>query len=275
MKTIIAATDFSPVSLNAVNYAADLAISLNAELLLLNVYNIPVVYRDGPVYTLPADELRLSSESDLEKVKQSLLSKTAGEITITVKARMGNITEELEDLCKSIQPFAVVIGTRGKTNLESPVFGSAALAIIKHLTWPVICVPPGKEYGNGIKRIGFACDFKEVGETTPEVSIKQFIHEFNAELHILNVDFKGKRFKYGAPEESFNLHQMFLNEKPQYHFIDDPDIEKSIIDFAETNKLDLVITIPKKHKLLERIFKPSNTRQLISESRVPVMCIHE
>jgi len=34
MKTIIAPTDFSAVSLNAVNYAADMAQDINAELIL-------------------------------------------------------------------------------------------------------------------------------------------------------------------------------------------------------------------------------------------------
>jgi nucleotide-binding universal stress UspA family protein len=275
MKTIIAATDFSPASMNAMNYAADMAMSVKAQLVLLNVYSLPVVYNNGPVITMPVEELHNASEKDLRKAKEQVLFRTAGEIKVTLKTRMGNITEELENISKSIQPFAVVIGTKGKTNFEKAVFGSAAYSIIKHLSCPVICVPPGRDFGTGIRKIGFACDFKNVSETTPHQVIKQFIHEFKAELHILNVDYKGKRFKYGAPEESFSLHQMFLDEKPHYHYIDDPDIEKSVNEFAEKNTLDLLITIPKKHNLLEKIFSPGNTRQLISKSQVPIMCIHE
>jgi hypothetical protein len=37
MKTIIAPTDFSPVSLNAVNFAADMAVSVDSSLLLFHV----------------------------------------------------------------------------------------------------------------------------------------------------------------------------------------------------------------------------------------------
>ena len=39
---IIAPTDFSPVSLNAVEYAADLATDIKANLLLVNIIELPL-----------------------------------------------------------------------------------------------------------------------------------------------------------------------------------------------------------------------------------------
>ena len=47
------------------------------------------------------------------------------------------------------------------------------------------------------------------------------------------------------------------------------------MNLRKTNNLDLVITIPKKHKLLEGLFKKSSTKQLVFDSHVPVMCVHE
>ncbi len=58
-------------------------------------------------------------------------------------------------------------------------------------------------------------------------------------------------------------------------FIKHKDIEDGINEFAETHDLDLVIAIPKKHRLLDGLFKKSSTRQLVFESHVPVMCVHE
>jgi len=136
-------------------------------------------------------------------------------------------------------------------------------------------IPPGKEYGKGIKKIGFACDFKKVVETTPVQFIRQIVEEFKAELHILNVDYDNKNFTPETPEQSLLLHTLFEDLNPSYHFIRHPDIEDGLTEFAETNNLDLVITIPKKHKLLEGIFKPSSTKQLVMQSHVPVMCVHE
>jgi nucleotide-binding universal stress UspA family protein len=275
MKTIIVPTDFSPVSLNAVNFAADMASAIDASILLFHVYNIPVSYTDVPVVLVSVEEMKKSSEAQLEDLKQKIIHVTSGKIKVYAESKMGNTVDELEELCKRIQPFAVVMGAKGKNGMEKVVFGSTTLTAIRHLTWPVICVPPGREYGKGIKKIGFACDFREVVATTPVQFIKQMVKEFNAELHILNVDYKEKHFRPDTPEQSFLLHNMLEDLKPQYHFINHTDIEDGINEFAETNNLDLVIAIPKKHKLLEGIFRHSSTKDLVFHSHIPVMCVHE
>ena len=274
MRTIIASTDFSASSLNAVNYAADMAMAINAALVLLNVFNIPVVYNDGPVIVAPVERLREACEKDLDSIRSAIVARTAGKLIIHTKCRMGNITEELAEICSNAKPFAVVIGTRGKTHLEKAIFGTAALSIIKHLTWPVICVPPGKEYGKKLSRICLACDFRDVIETVPAESIHDIVKIFQAEFYILNVNRKGQHTKIGPPEESFSLHQMFLQEKPTYHYVDNDDIEDGIKEFVQKNNIDILITIPKKHGLFKKLFKGTHTSQLIKESPVPLLCIH-
>jgi nucleotide-binding universal stress UspA family protein len=275
MKTIIVPTDFSPVSINAVNFAVNMAEGIEASLLLLNVYNIPVSYSEVPIMLVSVDEMKKSSEDQLAELKKNVIHVSSGKVKVYTESRMGNTVDELEELCKHIQPFAVVMGAKGKTSIEKVVFGSTTLTAIRHLTWPVICVPPGKKYGKGIKKIGFACDFKQVVETTPVQFIRQIVKEFNAELHILNVDYKEKHFRPETPEQSFLLHNLLEDVKPFYHFINNPDIENGINEFAESNNLDLVIAIPKKHNLLGGIFKPSSTKQLVFQSHIPVMCVHE
>jgi nucleotide-binding universal stress UspA family protein len=275
MKTIIVPTDFSPTSINAMNFAVNMAQAVDASILLLNVYNIPVAYTEVPVMLVSVEEMKKSSEMRLEELKTRIVHITSGKVKVYTEAKMGNTVDELEELCKRIQPFAVVMGAKGTSGIEKVLFGSTTLTAIRHLTWPVICVPPGKEYGKGIKKIGFACDFKQVLETTPVQFIRQMVKEFNAELHILNVDFNNKHFRPETPEQSFLLHNLLEDVKPQYHFINKEDIEDGINEFAETNNLDLVIAIPKKHKLLDGIFKHSSTKQLVFQSHIPVMCVHE
>lgn len=275
MKPIIAATDFSPVSLNSVNYAADMAQSIGASLLLFNVYNVPISFTDMPLVLMSAEEMKKASESQLENLKNKLLHISSGKLSISTEARMGNTADELEDLCKKVNPFAVVMGTKGSSGIERIFFGSTALTAIRHLTCPVICVPPGKEFGTGIRKIGFACDFRQVVETTPVQLIKEFVKTFKAELHIINVDYNDKHFRPETPEQSFLLHNMLEELLPPYHFINNPDIEEGISAFAEINNLDLLIAIPKKHKLLDILFKPSSTKKLVIHSHIPVMCIHE
>ncbi len=275
MKTIIIPTDFSPIATNALHYGIDMAKAVNASILLLNVYQVPVSYSDVPIVLVSVDELKKSAEAKLDTLKAEVEHITSGSVKVYTEARLGNVSDELETLCNKIKPLAVVMGSKGSTGLERVLFGSNTLSAIKHLTWPVISIPPGKTFGNGIKKVGFACDFRDIVNTTPAGAIKEFVKAFNAELHVLNVDYHDQHFKPETPEQSALLHTMLEEVKPVYHFIEHKDIEDGVNEFAEKNNLDIIIAIPKRHKLLDGIFKPSSTKQLLFQSHVPVMCVHE
>jgi nucleotide-binding universal stress UspA family protein len=275
MKTIIIPTDFSSGASNAVNYAVALAKDTGSSILLFHAYQIPIAVTEVPVVMISDEEMRKSAQSGLNDLKAGIEHITAGSVTIYTEARLGDTIDELEALCNHIKPFAVVMGSKGLSSMEQALFGSTTLKAIRHITCPVITVPENKEYGDGIKKIGFACDFKEVVKTTPVSFIKEVVKQFNAELHILNVDHHHKHFKAETPEESLLLHTMLEDLNPVYDFIEHADIEDGINDFAEKNNLDLIIAIPKKHKLLEGLFRSSSSKQLIFQSKVPVMCVHE
>ena len=275
MKTIIILTDFSPAATNALNFGVGMAMDTNASLMLFHVYHVPVSVSEVPTVLITSEEVRRSSEEKLKELKKAVENITSDKVKIYTEARAGLVIDETETLCERIKPFAVIMGTTGTSGLERALFGSTTLAAIKNLTRPVIVVPKGKDYGKGIKKVGFACDFREVVETTPVHFIRETVKEFNAELHVLNVDYNSKEFGSDTPEQSMLLHEMLQMLNPHYHFIEHEDIEDGINEFAEKNNLDLIISIPKKHKLIEKIFKPSSTKQLVMQSRVPVMCIHE
>ena len=275
MKRIVVPTDFSASATSAMNYAVEMAKDIGAAIHLYHVYQVPVAVSDVPVVIVSVEELKKNAEEQLQYLKKGLEHITSDKpVTVTTEATMGNTVDELEELCKRLHPFMVVMGSRGSTGMERILFGSTTLTAIKHLTCPVIVVPPGSNY-KGIKKVGFACDFRKVIETTPTHYIEELVKLFGASLHVLNVDYENKHFKPETPEESLYLHTLLKDLNPQYHFIEEKDIEDGINKFAEENNLDLVITIPKKHKLLDGLFRKSSTRQLVFESHIPVLCIHE
>lgn len=274
MNTIIAATDFSPVATNAVNYAVRMAKETGSSIILFHVFELPVVYTDVPVSIPDENELRKNAEDALQELKQNLMNISAGEVKIYTQAEMGNPVTELEAYCKKIDPLAVVMGALGKSAVEHVLFGSTTLAAIKRLRWPVIVVPVGVMF-RPIKKIGMACDFRKVVETLPEKAIENLLDNFKAEMHILNVDHNHKHFTADTPAESLMVQTMFQKYNPQYHFIEDEDIEKGINRFAEENNLDLIIAVPKKHIFPATVFHSSSTRKLVFRSHIPVACVHE
>ena len=55
MKLLLVPTDFSPMADNAMKYAMDMAKSTNANLMLVNMYQIPISFSEVPLVTISLD----------------------------------------------------------------------------------------------------------------------------------------------------------------------------------------------------------------------------
>ena len=272
MKTILVATDFSSAALNAANYAADMALAINTDMLLLHVYQIPANYSEIPVPITEEDVLQ-NAEKNINELKEQLTKRTGGKLNIVTEVRTGIFfSRELKTVCEDIEPYLVVMGSQGTTATERLFFGGHSVYTMKHLMWPLITVPPDATFSS-IKKIGLACDFDKVVDTTPIHEIKMLVTDFNAELHVLNT---GKK-EVPDPEivfESGLLEEMLAPLLPNYHFITNENTDEGIINFAEKNNIDLLVVLPKRHGLLDKLIHRSHTKQLVLHSHIPVLALH-
>lgn len=271
MKTIIVATDFSPAALNAANYAIAMAAAIQADILLLHVCTPPVSFSEIPV-TVNIDEMQKDAEKEMTLLKDQMIQKTAGRVNVRSEVIIGSVFPELKTVCERIEPYTVVMGSQGTTAAERLLFGSHAVYAMKHLEWPLITVPQGAAL-SAVKKIGLACDFDKVVDTIPAEEIKTIVKDFNAKLHILNTGTK-KEFKPELVFESGLVQEMLGGLNPEYHFITSENTEDAILDFAEKNKIDLLVVLPKRHGLLDRIVHKSHTSKFVLHSHVPVMALH-
>lgn len=69
IKLLIAPTDFSPISGNAIKYATDMALAMGANLMLVSVYQFPISFSVVPLVTISMDEIKKISEDKLNKEK--------------------------------------------------------------------------------------------------------------------------------------------------------------------------------------------------------------
>lgn len=272
MKTILVGTDFSPAALNAVNYAADMALAINANMLLLHVYQAPVSYSDYPL-VVNLEDMEQSAESEINELKIQVTRRTFDKVNISTEVIMGVYFQELKTICERIKPYTVVMGSQGTTVLEHLFLGSDAVYAMKHLIWPLITVPPGAAFST-VKKIGLACDFDKVVDTTPIDEIEKLVNDFNAELHVLNTG-KKKVFNPDFIFQSGLLQQILATLKPFYHYISNENTDEGIMDFAEKNNIDLLIVLPKRHSLLDKLIHKSHTKQLVLHCHLPVMALHQ
>ncbi|QHS61448.1 universal stress protein [Chitinophaga agri] len=277
MKTIIVPTDFSATAYNAARYALGLATQMGtARVVLYHAYELIVPIPDVPtsIPMVDPNELKTASLEGLEHMKQDLLPLLPAGVELDYRADNNLLAAHIDNLSKEEKADLIVMGTTGGSQLEEILIGSNTIDVAKHTSCPVLIVPAGVSF-KPIRKVVFACDFKKVGTGTPIYPLKRLLSVFQAELHVLNIDKEGKGLSTDTPEASLLLDTLLEGLHPTYHFIDHPNVVQGIMEFADRETADLILTIPRKHGLFESIFKRSHTAQLAFHTHIPLLAIHE
>lgn len=271
MKTILVATDFSACSINAAEYAVELALSINAEIHLFHSYEIPVGAAEVPA-AFDFEAMEKSAANDMNTLIERLLLKSSGKIKISNTISIGSFISEIKETIQIVKPYFIVIGSQGATIAERVLFGSNALSAITHLECPLIVVPNKTQF-KAIKKIAVASDLKDVIHTMPVDKLNELINLFQCELHIINVKEENK-FDPETVFQSSLLEELMLDKKPYYHFLAGEDIDSEILEFANKNEIDMIMLFPKRHSLVQKILHKSHSKQAALHSRLPLLFMH-
>jgi nucleotide-binding universal stress UspA family protein len=266
MKTILIPTDFSTSADNATIFAAHLAQQINAALLLVHVYQIPVTMNDMPVMVLSADELRRSADEQLARLQREMELQFPG-LPVTVESRLGSINDELEDICRQANPVALVLGTHGASGLERMLFGSTTLSVMRHTNLPVIAVPKDhKRYG--LRKIVLAADLLDV-DKIPARRITEVTQQLGATLDLVHVSVDNN----ATTQEPAKLLELLQPLQPEFHTVQAKNVKEGLVEYLHETGADLLMVLPHEHNIIERLFFKLHTDDILQNAPVPVMAI--
>jgi nucleotide-binding universal stress UspA family protein len=265
MNTIVALTDFSAASDNALRYAATIAQKTNASLSLLHMYQMPVTMNDVPVMLITADEIKKNADKRLNETKDELQTAYPG-LTIQAESLLGDIVYEVQDWCEKHQPLAVVIGTHESSGAERFFFGSNANSIVRNITLPVFTVPDtytDYRFGNAI----LATDLSHM-EAFPSRKIISLLQPLETSLQVVHIDDK-------APDQPITFPEL-VTLNPQYLWVQEAeDVNKRLLELVNQPTTDLFIVLPHEHNLVERLFFNLHTEKLIRHTSKPILSIKD
>lgn len=280
MQTIVVPTDFSVTAKNAALYAIQLAEDLGVtKVVFYHAYQFPVSV-DPMMPTLQMmdlDEIKKIAESGLSSFVNQVRDSIATKVVIEAVNEFNVLDTGLEQLCEKLQPRLIVMGITGGGKVEEVLVGSNTTTISRKSKVPVIIVPAECKY-TPLEEIVLACDLKKVAETTPVNPIRELLNRVDQtrlKFHILNVTEEGQAVTDEQASQSEVAESLFRQYNPHFHFVEGNDFKEVINNFATAHEIDLIITIPKKHGLFEKLFSRNHTKLLAFHSHVPLMVVHE
>jgi nucleotide-binding universal stress UspA family protein len=273
MKTILAPTDFSTTSINAVNYAADLALAINADLVLLNAVQFPVAASEVNLPSYAMDEIIEMGNDDLEKLAEELKIRIGNKISVSFELTVGTVEKQIELMSERLKPTAIVMGIKSGKSFEMALLGSTIFHTMNHIPYPLFIIPEYFKF-NQIREIGLASDLENFDDTLPLVSLKEWLSILKARLHIVYVSVKNKEIKETQLLESVSLQNRLNSFDPKFHFLEGAKLVDVISGFAKIQRLDLLIVMPRTHGILN-LFHKKHSKYLILHNQIPVLSIHD
>jgi nucleotide-binding universal stress UspA family protein len=273
MTRILVPTDFSDTSRNAVRYAFDLANDLpEVELTLFNSFD-KVVGSDGTPLASDPEAHRQLSLVALHSLAKDM--NPAAHVNIRTIAEEGSMISNVVRLTRNEKTSLVIMGINGATRMEQILIGSTTLKLIEEECCPVLVIPPDAKYKK-IRTVVYASDMKNVKETTPITTLREILAIFSPKIYVVNVDVEHYvEITEEYKKERADMDVLLQGYNPHYAFIRLYDFTEAIHSFALDHEADMIITVPRKHNFLEKIFTSSHTSRLAYHTHVPLLAIHE
>ena len=142
--TILVGIDGSESSIDAADYAIEMAKKDGAQVIALTVNRIPL---SSYGLATPQEEVKQSKDNEeMQEFKEWLdkISQNAKQNSVQLKKEIINSQMSVEaaivEYAESEGVDLIVIGTRGNSGIKNMVLGSIASGVVKYATCPVMVV---------------------------------------------------------------------------------------------------------------------------------------
>jgi nucleotide-binding universal stress UspA family protein len=270
MKKILVPCDFSAQSNEAFKVALQLASKSKAQIILLHVLAMLPIYSGSgePLAFDPITYASLEEEAQktLNKMKVRAASKSIKAHTEVIS---GDLVSSIKSLIESRKIDLVIMGTSGASGFSEIFIGSNTEKVVRFSTVPVLAVRKSFTV-KSIKNI-LVPSTLQLDQTRFIKHLKELQKFFGAKLHILLVN-TPIHFRTDAEAneglQEFAKHYKLKNYKT--HFRNYTREEDGIIDFAYSERMDLVAIATHARKGLAHLVNVSITENVVNHVQNPI-----
>ncbi len=267
MKKILVPTDFSETSIQALQFAIQIAREAQGEVHLLHTVELPVLFDSKAVLAFEEaymTEMRVKSEKRMQKI----VEKWAGGFgRVKYHIQFGKLQTNINRLVESAKIDLVIAGTHGAKGLRELTIGSNAEKFVRNAEVPVIVV---RKAPKAIKNIVFPTlpDMEQEDLTMRVKSMQDF---FGAKLHVLYVNTPANFVTSPAIESMFSrFAKRFMLKNYEFHTYNEMSEQAGIVNFAKSVNADMVVMRTHGRKGLAHFGSGSVAEDVVNHIECPV-----
>ncbi|WP_291094806.1 universal stress protein [Empedobacter sp. UBA6745] len=275
MKKILFPTDFSETANNAFLYALNLAKSIDAQVYVLHVYELPMITGSlsaGLIQNV-YETVELGSfdnfKDNIPQLRQIADENGLNEIPIKFILEEGNFLYILREIIGEESVDFVVMGTDGNTGIEKMLFGSNTINAITSMKVPILSIPHGMSF-KGFKNIGFTTVFDQKDKDALKYLI-EIANRHHAKIHCMHVSKDGK-FNQQAMKD---WQDQFAGDPIVFEVYHDADPVNAVLDFIKEKQIDLLTVVSRNKGFFDKIFSPGFTKKIANKNITPLFVFHE
>tara|TARA_R110002051_G_scaffold65839_1_gene119475 strand:- start:20149 stop:20973 length:825 start_codon:yes stop_codon:yes gene_type:complete len=270
MKNIIVPIDFSIQSENALRVAASLAKKHGSKIYALHMLELNEAYitstqgfqPEQTVFLMKLAEKRFSEFIDKPFLK---------DVEVKPVIKHYKVFSEVNEVATANNADIVIMGSHGTDGLLEIFIGSNTEKVVRNSEIPVLVVKNGeKEFSP--KSMVFACDLDPENIHAYQRA-KYIADQFSVLLHVLYVNTPGDNF---LSSEDINDKITKLSKAIGPEFLDvkvynDYTVEKGVLNYAESQNIDIIGIPTHGRKGLSHFFMGSIGEDIANHSSIPVI----
>ncbi len=276
MKNILVPTDFSKSSITALETAVEIAKKSNSDITLLHVVEEPgsdsfsvtgewkKMNWSDKLYMLKLVE---KSKAQLEKI---VMDPKYSSVKLDGELRLGNAFHGMRTIIAEQKVDLVVMGTRGRANIETMVIGTNTERVVRHAKCPVLSInkKPSKV---DFKNIVYATAMHKDEEVFSRM-IKRTQQLYNSTIHLVRINTPGDFQRDHTVKSYMEKFAKKLGLKNYtVNVFNDLTEEDGIIYFADSINADLIAMATHGRTGFAHVMAGSIAEDVVGHAKRPVL----
>jgi len=277
MKRILVPTDFSKHAEYALKVAAQIARENNSEIILLHMLELPHQGKDALGHGSDIPEIMYFKDRALEKLENLMDADYLNGLSVSQIVQFEKAFEGIINISRKNNVDFIVMGSHGASGFQEMFIGSNTEKVVRTSEIPVLVIKnetPQFKAANFV----FASDFS--GEIQkPFLKIAELARIFKSHLRLVMINtpnsFKPTHiaekimadFLSDFQEDNFKL------ESYSAHIYNDSNVEKGILNFANTFDADVIGMCTHGRTGLAHFFNGSMAEDLVNHAVRPVITV--